>query len=218
MLPAAQGWVGAVFYFFFNLGFFGLVVLSALDSSFLTLPFANDILVIVLSSVHHGKFWWYALGATIGSVIGSYVMYWVGLKGGETFIKAHISAAKYAQLHERVSGRAPEILAVPAIIPPPFPYTAWVLAAGALEVPRNRFMLSIGAMRAIRFFAEAILATIFGRGIVKWLSTPSFRYLIYFLIFVAIAASAYSIYRLFRATRRRPTQPAQKQPPSSHAA
>lgn len=208
LLPVHKGWVAAIFYFFLHLGFFGLVILSALDSSFLTLPFANDILVIVLSSVQRDQFYLYAIGATVGSVIGSYVSYWVGAKGGETFIKAQISPRRYRQLHNRVTRYGPELLAVPAIIPPPFPYTAWVLAAGALEVPRTRFMLVLGAMRFARFFIEAVLAVKFGRGIVAWLNTPSFHYVIYFLVFVAIAASAYSIFRLVRVTRRPPRHPA----------
>lgn len=201
LLPESHGWLGGFFYFFLRYGAWGLVLLSALDSSFLALPFANDIAVIVLSSLHHNLLVEYALGATIGSVIGSYAMYWLGHKGGEAFLQSHISPRRYKKLHDRVSRHGPELLAVPAILPPPFPYTAWVIAAGALEVPRGRFMLAIGAMRALRFFAEAILAVIFGRGVVAWLQTDSFRIVVEVIMAIAVLASAYSVYTLVRSSR-----------------
>ncbi len=192
------------YYFFLHRGFWGVFLLSTLDSSFLTLPVANDVAVIVLSSLHHERMWLYALSATLGSILGSYVMYWTGRKGGESFIEAHVSPQRFARMRERVSRRGPFVLAVPAIIPPPFPFTAWLLAAGALDVPRERFMGAIGVMRGVRFFAEGILALFVGRQVVAWLKMPSFRIFIDVLVVIAILASAYSILQLVRSTRRVP--------------
>lgn len=194
-------WFNTIFYFFIHYGAAGVFLLSVLDSSFLTLPLAIDLSVIVLSSMHHSRAPLYALAAVLGSVIGAYVMYWVGRKGGESFIQSHVSERKFQRIHDTVARKGPWLLAVPAVIPPPFPFTIWVIAAGALEVPRTRFMWALGAMRAIRFFVEAALAVRFGRGITAWLKTPAFRYVIDFIVVIAILGSAYSIYQLIRATR-----------------
>ncbi|MGH9534338.1 MAG: YqaA family protein [Terriglobales bacterium] len=201
--PLPRGdWFSAVFYFFIHYGALGVLVLSICDSTFLTLPLAIDLSVIVLSSLHHESAALYALAAAIGSVVGAYVMYWVGRKGGESFIQAHVSERKFQQIHHKVSGHGPWLLALPGLMPPPFPFTIWVIAAGALDVPRDRFLWALAAMRAVRFFVEAVLAVIFGRGIVAWLKTPTFRYLIDFIVAIAILGSAYSIYQLVRTMRR----------------
>lgn len=195
-------WFNAVFYFFIHYGAAGVFVLSVLDSSFLTLPLAIDLSVIVLSSLHHTHAPFYALAATIGSVLGAFFVYWVGRKSGENFIESHVSPRKFQQIRAKVADKGPFLLALPAIIPPPFPFTIWVIAAGALEVPRNRFLWALAVMRAVRFFVEAGLAVYFGRGIVEWLKTPTFHYLIDFIVAIAILGSAYSIYQLARTTRR----------------
>lgn len=201
-MPHQGDWFSAVFYFFIHYGAAGVFVLSVLDSSFLTLPLAIDLSVIVLSSLHHAQAPLVAAAATLGSALGAYMMYWVGRKGGESFIESHVSPAKFQQIHQKVADKGPWLLAVPAIIPPPFPFTIWVLAAGALEVPRSRFLWALTAMRAVRFFVEAGLSVYFGRGIVAWLSTATFRYIVDFIVVIAIVASAYSVYQLVRTTRR----------------
>ena len=201
--PVLHGdWFTAVGYFFTHYGAWGVLVLSFLDSTFLTLPLAIDLSVIVLASLHHEGAALFALAATAGSLVGAYLMYWMGRKGGKSFIQAHVSERKFEQIHAQVSGKGPWLLAVPGIIPPPFPFTIWVIAAGALNVPRHPFLWALAVMRAIRFFTEAALAVWLGRGIVAWLKTPTFRYVIDFIVVVAVVGSAYSIYRLVRAARR----------------
>lgn len=201
MLPHGHGWLDGIFYFFVGMGAPGLVLLGALDSSFLTLPFANDIAVIVLVSLHHEWLLLYAASATLGSLIGCAIMFEVGHAGGENFIRTHVSTATFARMQQTVAHKGPILLAVPAIIPPPFPFSAFVLGAGALEVPRRPFLTMLMAMRFARFLAEGIAAVYFGRGIVRWLQTPSFRTFIEILMGIAILASAYSIYRLVRTSR-----------------
>ena len=55
--------------FFLRLGIFGLFLLSALDSSFLVLPFGNDLLLIALVSRNRDSLVWiaYVLVSAIGS-------------------------------------------------------------------------------------------------------------------------------------------------------
>lgn len=202
MLPAYNSWLGAIFYFFLHLGFFGLILLGALDSSFLMLPFANDIAVVVLVSLHHERLLLYVAGATAGSLAGCYVMYLIGRKGGESFLQAHISPQRFEVMRARIAKRGPIVMALPALIPPPFPFTAWVLAAGALDVPRGKFMTTLATARFVRFLAEGIFALFVGRAVVHWVRTPFFQHFIEVLVVVAIAASAWSLYRLFKTSRR----------------
>lgn len=203
MLPHGNGWLAGMFYFFLHLGAPGLVLLGALDSSFLTLPFANDIAVIVLASLHHSTFWLYVAAATAGSTIGCWIMFRIGHAGGETFIRAHLSKARFERMQKTVGTKGPVLLAIPALIPPPFPFSAFVLGAGALEVPQTPFLLMLTAMRFVRFLAEGIAALYFGRRIVRWLQTPGFHLFIEILMGLAILASAFSIYKLVRTTRHR---------------
>ncbi len=198
---APHGWLAGLFYFFINLGWFGLLLLGALDSSFLTLPLANDLAVIILCSLHHERIILYVAAATAGSLIGCAIMYWLGKKSEEKLIEAHVSPERFQRMRATVARRGPFMLALPGIIPPPFPFSPWVMAAGALKVPRNRFLIALAGFRALRFGAEGVLAIFVGRRVVAWLRTPWFEDLIKFLVVVAVAASAYSIYRLWRASR-----------------
>ncbi|MGH9476101.1 MAG: YqaA family protein [Terriglobales bacterium] len=204
MLPTGNGWLAGVFYFFVALGAPGLFLLGVLDSSFLALPFANDIAVIVLVSLHHALLVVYVVAATLGSLAGCWIMFFIGEKGGENFIRNHMSPQRFERLHNAIGKKGPVLLAAPALIPPPFPFTAFVLGAGALEVKRAPFLSMLTAMRFVRFLAEGIAAIYFGRGIVRWLNTPGFRLFIQMLMGIAILASAYSIYRLVRASRTQP--------------
>ncbi|MGH9415134.1 MAG: YqaA family protein [Terriglobales bacterium] len=216
MLPHGNGWLAGIFYFFLSYGAPGLFLLGVLDSSFLMLPFANDVAVIVLASLHHDQFVLYAVAATLGSLAGCWIMFEVGHAGGEAFIRAHVSKERFERLQRAIQHKGPVLLAVPALIPPPFPFTAFVLGAGALEVPRKPFLSMLAAMRFVRFIAEAIAALYLGRGIANWLNTPQFRVFIEILMGIAILGSAYSIYRLVRTTRSHDRRPAGAAPGDAH--
>ncbi|MGH9466924.1 MAG: YqaA family protein [Terriglobales bacterium] len=211
MLPKGNGWLAGLFYFFVGMGAPGLLLLGVLDSSFLALPFANDIAVIVLVSLHHGRIILYVIAATLGSVAGCWIMFSIGEKGGESFIRSHMSEERFQRLHAAIGSKGPVLLAAPALIPPPFPFTAFVLGAGALEVKRTPFLSMIAAMRFVRFLIEGIAAIYFGRGIVRWLNTPTFHIFIEILMGLAIVASAYSVYRLVKASRTQTKPDPQRQ-------
>src|SRR6185437_2261035 len=143
MLPHGNGWLAGIFYFFIGMGAPGVLLLSALDSSVVTLPFANDIGVIVLASLHHSQMLLYVAAATLGSLAGCWGMFALGHAGGENFIRNHMSPQRFERMQQMVGRKGPILLAVPAIIPPPFPFTAFVLGAGALEVPAKPFLIML---------------------------------------------------------------------------
>jgi membrane protein YqaA with SNARE-associated domain len=66
-----------------SLGGPGLFLIALADSSFLSLPEGNDILIIVLST---GQTWdvmaYYVLMTAMGSVVGCFILFSLGRRGG----------------------------------------------------------------------------------------------------------------------------------------
>ena len=116
----------------------GVFVLAALDSTlFFSLPFGIDAAVIILAARLRGLWWIVPLLATAGSVAGAALTFWMGVKIGEQRART-LGAAQAAGPRPRrgYSESGAIALAVLDLIPPPFPFTPFVLAAGALEVKR----------------------------------------------------------------------------------
>ena len=65
----------------------GLALVAFFDSSFLSLPEASDVLVILLTTLTPTLWWYYALMTTLGSVAGCFALYRIGRKGGEAFVR-----------------------------------------------------------------------------------------------------------------------------------
>jgi membrane protein YqaA with SNARE-associated domain len=198
------------------LGYFltpwGLVLMGALDSSLVFfLPLGIDFVVILLSARTPELFWWYALLATAGSLAGAAMTYWLGRKGGEVGLTRLVKPSRLRKVEERVSHHAAYSVAALAIIPPPFPFTAFVLASGAFGVNRWKFFGTLAGVRLLRFVVEGALAARFGRGIVGWMESPVFTGVVGTLAAVAIVGTIVSGVALYRSTRtRRRESPAQR--------
>lgn len=140
----------------------GLFLIAFLDSSFLTFPQVVDLLIIWLVTQHKERMLYYALMSTLGSMAGCFMLYLVGRKGGEAFLRK--------RLHERHVDRAMELfqkygllaVAVPSILPPPFPFKPFVLVAGVARVRPFDFLLAVGVGRGVRYFGEGLLALWYG--------------------------------------------------------
>src|SRR4029450_1026373 len=88
-------------------------------------------------------------------------------------------------------------LAALDLIPPPFPFTAFVLAAGALEVKKTTFFATLTLCRLLRFGVESLLAVWYGRRILSWFGSALFHTVFTLIILAAIAVSVVSIVRTF---------------------
>ena len=163
MLSAIQGWAS-------GLGGVGLFIIAALDSSFLSFPQVNDLLIIYLSTKYPQRMPFYASMTTAGSLLGCFVLYLVARKGGEVFLRKRFSAARVDRgmaLYQRFGLLA---VVVPSLLPPPTPFKIFVLMAGAAAVAPWRFALAIVIGRGIRYFGQGYLAVLYGEsaaGIVK---------------------------------------------------
>lgn len=142
-------------------GGLGLFLIAFLDSSVLTFPVINDLLLIDLSIRYPARMLYYAAMATLGSVGGCVLLYYLARKGGEAMFHKHAGArAEKIRLWLKRNGFVS--IVVTALLPPPNPFKVFVIAAGALEMPVRTFVLGLIVARGIRFFGEAFLAVKYG--------------------------------------------------------
>jgi membrane protein YqaA with SNARE-associated domain len=193
---------GAAFSFF--LTWWGAFLMAALDTSMLFfLPFGIDALVIYLAARNHDVFWLYPLLATAGSISGAAVTFWIGRKAGEHGLERLVSGRRLERMRCKVKDSGAIAMAVPALLPPPFPLTPFILTCGALAVDRWRFFVTFGVVRLLRFGAEALLARIYGRGILRVLQSDLFQLIVAGFIGLALIGTVTSAILLWRSTHDR---------------
>src|ERR1700691_1008675 len=189
--------------FFFSLGGFGLLLLGVLDSSFLFMPLGNDLLVMALTAAHPSRMLYYTLMATVGSVAGVDFTRWVSAKGGRKGIEGDRKSKRIAYVERKVKKHGGIAIATAALMPPPFPFTHFIVVAGALQYPLKRMLLIITACRAVRFATEGVLARIYGRRIISMAQSPYVERFILVLVVISIIGSAWSIYNWVKKSRTR---------------
>lgn len=180
-----------------RLGLFGLFLMSALDSSFLVLPFGNDLLLIALVSSNRQSFWWivYVIVSAVGSVVGVFFVDLIMRKAGETGLERFVSRRRIDKLKAKLENKGGVSVFVATLIPPPFPFTPVVMTASALQSPRGKLLLAVFFGRLLRFGFEAILALYFGRQVLAFMNSDVVTYIVYGLIGIAIILSTLSLLR-----------------------
>jgi membrane protein YqaA with SNARE-associated domain len=184
----------SIFRFFRRLGAFGLILLSALDSSFLVLPFGNDLLLIGLISADRKGWSWivYVLTSAAGSVLGVLLLDLPMRKTGEKGLERFVSRRRIERLKHQIENKAAITVLLATLMPPPFPFTPVVMTASALQCSRKTLLLSVFVGRLIRFTIEAILALYLGRKLIGYINSEVFAYFVYGLMAVAVVASVFS--------------------------
>lgn len=195
----------AVFYSF--LGYFltplGLVLMGVLDSSMVFfLPLGIDFVVIILAARKPELFWLYAILATVGSVTGAVATFWIGAKVGEHGLAKLVKPSRLKRIQHRVGRSAAVTVAALAIIPPPFPFTAFVLTSGACHVNAWTFFVTLAGVRALRFAAEGGLAAYYGRSILGWMQSTTFTVTVGIMTSIAIIGTIVSAVAVYGSTRR----------------
>ena len=180
----------------------GIVVLAALDSTiFFSLPGGIDAAVVVLVVRRPAMWWMVPLMATAGSVGGAALTFWMGVKIGDHRLDRYISPKRLTKIRRRVHTAGALKLAALDLIPPPFPFTPFILAAGALGADTATFLTTLTACRLLRFGAEAVLAFVYGRGILGWLDSGAFHTILLGATFLGLALTAIAIAKLLRSSR-----------------
>jgi membrane protein YqaA with SNARE-associated domain len=146
-----------------HLGGIGAFILAALDSSVLPTLGAVDALTIVLAARHPELWPYYAICSTAGSVCGASLAYRLSRLG---VLRRRIKGAVFDRVTTFLHRFGSLSLSLAALLPPPFPTSAFVIGAGVTRYPFMAFVLSFGTGRLCRFALLAYLASVFGRRLV----------------------------------------------------
>jgi membrane protein YqaA with SNARE-associated domain len=181
-----SGWRQKIVAFAGALGAPGLFLISFLDSSVLTFPVINDLLLIELCIQRPVRMPLYAAMAMTGSVLGCVLLYFIAKKGGETFFRK--KAGQRGQVIRKwvVKNGFGGMLAA-ALLPPPTPFKIFVFAAGVFEVPLSSFASAIALARAIRYFGIGYLATNYGEQAMPFIAEHRLPVAAGALVFVAVS-------------------------------
>jgi membrane protein YqaA with SNARE-associated domain len=146
------------------LGAWGVLAVAAIDGAFLGLPV--DAIVAGYIYNDRPRFVLYALMASVGSALGSIVIYVIGYKGGEELLRKRIPPARFERIHQAFNKHPFWSLMFPAMLPPPTPFKLFVLAAAVSEMGFARFLLAIFSGRMVRFLVLGLLTIKFGPDVV----------------------------------------------------
>ena len=143
----------------------GLIVLGILDSSIIPIPGSMDAATILLCADQ--RKWWpyYAFMATTGAVIGGYLTYRLARGEGKGRLARRLKPSQMKKVHKIVAKWGFGAIAIPALLPPPLPMVPFLIAAGATQYPRNKFLAALILGRAVRYTILGLLAAFYGRAI-----------------------------------------------------
>ncbi|HTM90358.1 MAG TPA: VTT domain-containing protein [Terriglobales bacterium] len=179
------------------LGSWGVFAIAAIDGSLLGMPLDPVVAGYVYQSPH--KFLLYVIMASVGSAAGSIVLYVIGYKGGEVLLQKRMPPQKFESMRRSFDRHEFWALMFPAMLPPPFPFKLFVLAAAAFEMNFAHFELAIFAGRFVRFLILSLLTIKFGPQVVGIMSHLVNQHLAALLIAVAAAGGGYLLLRRRRA-------------------
>jgi len=152
-----------------HLGAIGLFAVAIIDSSPIPLPLpgSTDLLLLLLVA-HRGNPFLLSAAAIAGSVIGGYLTWSAGYKGGEALLERSVPARFRQRLERWATDHSFLTVFISAVLPPPVPLTPFLLAAGALKVTRNRFLVALASARVVRYGLIAWAGATYGRKVVRW--------------------------------------------------
>jgi membrane protein YqaA with SNARE-associated domain len=157
-----RSFINWIYGFAIGIGGPGLFAIAFLDSSFISLPQINDILVVLMVTQHKARMPYYAAMATLGSIAGCYVIYALAKRGGHAFLEKRVRGANMDRALAMYQRHGLLALMIPAILPPPAPFKLFVLLAGLADVRPLHFVLAIAAARGARYVALGVLAIYYG--------------------------------------------------------
>ena len=183
----------------------GLVLLGIADNSVIPLTGSMDVLTIWLAARHHEPWPYYAAMATLGAVIGGYITYAVARKGGKEAMERKLSKRRARQVSLTFERWGFFAVAVPALLPPPFPFVPFLLAAGAMQYSPRKFVGALTVGRGVRYTVAAGLGYHYGRHILRFFSRY-YEPAMAVLIGLAVVGAALSLIQYLRYRKRHPAR------------
>jgi membrane protein YqaA with SNARE-associated domain len=149
-----------------SIGPLGLFAIAVMDSSVVPIPGSTDVLLVLLT-VTRGNWFWMATVALLGSMIGGYLTYRLGVRGGKPVLRRYVPANRLAGIERRIQRNSFLAVLVPALLPPPVPLVPFVITAGALGMSRARFLSAYAIGRALRYSVIGWLGALYGRHLLR---------------------------------------------------
>jgi len=183
---------------FLHFGGIGLIPLGLLDNSVVPLPGSMDVATILFAARDKRLWFYYAAMATIGSVIGGYLTYRIARKGGQEALRKRFSKDKVQKILQTFERWGFAAIVVPALLPPPFPIVPFVIAAGAMQYSRTRFLLALTMGRLVRYTILSFLGATYGRHIVSLFARHGHT-----VLFVAVGVGVATVIAILVVRKRR---------------
>lgn len=183
------------------LGVWGVMGFAAIDAAIFGMPI--DAIVCGYAYANPSHLLLYALGAAVGSTLGSIVIYGIGYEGGEVLLRKRMGDARFEKITASFEKREFGLLTVVSMLPPPTPFKLFVLAAGMAEMRLTRFVLAIFLGRFARFTIESILVVRYGPEVIAILADVLRHHLSYVVAAViAVVIIGWWIWRARKARSR----------------
>lgn len=203
MLPHVQNLLAFAFLGWIKrLGGLGLVLLGLADNSVVPLPGSMDVATIWLAASNRHWWFYYGLMATVGAVIGGYITYALSRKGGKEAIEHKFPKKKAAKVLKKVEEKGFGGIVVAAMLPPPFPIVPVLVAAGALQYPRKKFLAALALGRGIRFMVVAGMGALYGDAIVSFFA-KYYKPALFTLIGLAVIGGIIALVQYLKYRNRR---------------
>jgi len=148
-------------------GIWAVFVIALIDASIFGIPLDPIIAYYVATDPHNCIV--YALMGSAGSALGSVVPYLIGYKGGEALVVKRIGKRRFARIHALSEKYGDLALIIPALMPPGFPFKAFVLMAGVTEMRYVHFTLAVFVGRMVRFLGLGMLVIAYGPEILEFM-------------------------------------------------
>lgn len=184
-----------------RLGGPGLVLLGIADNSVIPLTGSMDVLTIWLAARHLHPWPFYAAMATLGAVIGGYITYALARKGGKEAMERRLSKKKAKQVSKTFGRWGFFAVAIPALMPPPFPFLPFLLVAGAMQYSPKKFLGALTLGRGVRYSIGAYLGFHYGRHILRFFN-QYYKPAMAILIGLAVIGAVISVVQYLRMKKR----------------
>lgn len=191
-------WKVVLLAFLKPLGFWGIGVLGALDAGLLAIPM--DLIVAGYVWNDRSRFWLYAIMAALGAAVGALVPWYIGRAGGEHILLKRVDRNKFDQLKHRFARHGFLAVAIPAAMPPPFPFKLFAFGAGIFEMNALPYMGAVFTGRAVHYLVVAALVMRFGPEIVSGFLVAATGHSI---VIGAIVVALLGLYVIYRVRKRR---------------
>jgi membrane protein YqaA with SNARE-associated domain len=183
----------------FDLGGLGLIPLGLLDSSVIPIPGTLDVATILLSAQHEQLWLYYALMATVGSVVGGFATYRLARTGGKEALEHRFSRRTVDKVCEIFGRWGFGAIVIPALLPPPLPMVPFLLAAGAMQYPLRKFLTAFAFGRTFRYLILAYVAARYGRQIIGFIAAHGHPVIV--RITVALLGIAAAVFYFWRGSK-----------------